>query len=106
MRYVTLFDIELTQKAPERYVARVLLLPDIVVEAASRSEALDRARAAIRARKEAGVEIVQVIVDEEAESPTAPWRKHAGAFPDDELYEQMLDRVKQYRDELDTDTTP
>ena len=100
-----LFDIEVTQKAPDRYIARVLLLPDVVVEAASRAEALDRVRAAIRARKEAGVEIVQVVVDEEAGSPSLPWRKHAGAFPDDELYQQMLDDVQQYRHELDTDTT-
>ncbi len=99
-----LFDIELTQKAPDRYVARALLLPDVVVEAASRAEALDRVREAIRARKQAGVEIVQVVVDDEARSPS--WRKHAGAFPDDELYNQMLDDVERYRHELDTDTTP
>ncbi len=100
-----LFDIELTQKAPNRYVARVLLLPDVVVEAASRAEALDRIRAAIRAREKAGVEIVQVAIDDEARSPST-WRKHAGAFPDDELYEQMLDDIERNRSELDADTTP
>jgi Asp-tRNA(Asn)/Glu-tRNA(Gln) amidotransferase A subunit family amidase len=100
-----LFDIELTQKAPNRYVARVLLLPDVVVEATSRAEALDRVRAAIRARKKAGVEIVQVAIDDEARSPST-WRKHAGTFPDDELYQQMLDDVQRNRDEPDTDTTP
>jgi Asp-tRNA(Asn)/Glu-tRNA(Gln) amidotransferase A subunit family amidase len=100
-----LFDIELTQKAPNRYIARVLLLPDVVVEATSRSEALDRVRAAIRAREKAGVEIVQVAIDDETRSPSA-WRKHAGAFPDDELYDQMLDDVRRNRAELDTDTTP
>ena len=100
-----LFDIELTQKAPNRYIARVLLLPDVVVEATSRSEALDRVRAAIRAREKAGVEIVQVAIDDATQSPSA-WRKHAGAFSDDELYDQMLDDVRRNRAELDTDTTP
>jgi hypothetical protein len=100
-----LFDIELTHKAPDHYIARVLLLPDVVVEAATRAEALDRVRAAIRARQEAGVEIVQVVVDEKAGSAPSPWRKHAGAFPDDELYQQMIEDVQRYRHELDTDTT-
>jgi Asp-tRNA(Asn)/Glu-tRNA(Gln) amidotransferase A subunit family amidase len=100
-----LFDIELTQKAHNRYIARVLLLPDVVVEAATRAEALDRVRAAIRAREKAGVEIVQVAIDDEARSPST-WRKHAGEFPDDELYEQMLDDIQRNRHELDADTTP
>ena len=101
-----LFDIEVTQKTPNRYVARVLLLPDVIVEAATRAEALERVRAAIHARKQAGVEIVQVAVDDETQPPSSPWRKHAGAFPDDELYAQMLDDVQQNRHELDADTTP
>ena len=80
-------DVELTHQPGGRYVARVLLWPTVVVEAASRDEALDRIRDAIRARRQTGVEIVRVAVDEEAalQAPYA-WRQHAGSFPDDELY--------------------
>jgi hypothetical protein len=54
------FDVELTQPTADRYVARVLLWPDVVIEAPSREEALKRIGAAIRERRDAGVEIVQL----------------------------------------------
>jgi hypothetical protein len=98
------FDVELTHPAADRYIARVLLWPDVVVEAPSREEALEQIGEAIRQRRDAGIEIVQVIVDDPVgASATSPWRKHAGTFPEDELYEQMLDEVRRYRRELDTE---
>jgi hypothetical protein len=99
------FDVELTHPAADRYVARVLLWPDVVVEAASREAALEQIGEAIRRRRDAGVEIVQVIVDDPISSAAPTWRKHAGTFPEDELYEQMLDEVQRYRCELDTESS-
>jgi Asp-tRNA(Asn)/Glu-tRNA(Gln) amidotransferase A subunit family amidase len=92
-------DIELTPQPSGRHVARVLLWPNVVVEAASRDEALDRIQDAIRTRRQAGVEIVRVAVDEDASTQaTRTWRKHAGTFPDDELYQRMLDEIQRGRD--------
>jgi hypothetical protein len=98
------FDVELTHPATDRYVARVLLWPDVVVEATSREAALEQIGEAIRQRRDAGVEIVRVIVDDPGSSAAPAWRKHAGTFPEDELYEQMLDEVRRYRCELDTES--
>lgn len=98
------FDVELTHPAADRYIARVLIWPDVVVEATSREEALEQIGQAIRRRRDAGVEIVQVIVDDPAgASATSPWRRHAGTFPEDELYDQMLDEIQRYRRELDSE---
>jgi predicted acetyltransferase len=100
------FDIELTRQSADRYIARVLLLPDVVVEASSRGEALELIRTAIRERRNAGVEIVQVAIDDESHAASVSWRKHAGTFPDDALHQQMLEEIERYRRELDADTSP
>ena len=97
------FDVELTLIEADRYRARVLLLPEITAEAASRDEALDKIRSAIVARHNAGAEIVRVAIDELTGEITGNWRKHAGAFPDDDLYQQMLAVVEQQRCELDAE---
>ena len=97
-------DVELTHTASDRYIARVLLWPDVVVEASSRSEALEQVSTAIRERRSSGVEIVQLVLDDSSDTVRAiPWRKHAGSFPADELYEQMLNEVQRYQQELDAD---
>jgi Asp-tRNA(Asn)/Glu-tRNA(Gln) amidotransferase A subunit family amidase len=91
-------DVELTHQPGGRYRARVVLWPEVAVEADSRDEALDRIQDAIRARREAGVEIVQVSVDDVAQQAlSGEWRRHAGAFPDDDLYQQMLEEVRRQR---------
>jgi hypothetical protein len=96
-----LVDVELTRRAADRYVARALLFPDLVVEAESRDAALGRLRAALRARRQAGVELVQITLDDEASPTGEPWPSHAGAFPDDELYHDMLAEVERERRSTD-----
>lgn len=99
-------DVELIHQPSGHYVARVLLWPNVIVEAPSRDEALDRIQDAIRARRQAGVEIVRVAVDEDvAARATHTWRKHAGLFPDDDLYQRMLEEIRRGRDEVDASDT-
>lgn len=90
-------DVEVTEHPSGRVVARMLLWPDVVVEAGSRAEALAAIQAAIQARRETGIEIVQLAVDEPSSAAPGDWRKHAGAFADDELYQQMLHEVQRQR---------
>lgn len=97
-------DIELTRHAVDKYTARVLLWPDIKVEAPSREAALSLIGDAIRQRRSAGIEIVQLAIeDEKRDKAPIAWRRHAGAFPDDELYQEMLTEIERNRQELDAD---
>jgi uncharacterized protein YoaH (UPF0181 family) len=97
-------DVEITQPAHDRFVARVLVMPDLVVEGASRTEAIELIRDAIRMRRQAGVEIVQVNIDDDSPSGVSSWRRHAGAFPEDKLDQAMRAEIERYRRELDSDT--
>jgi predicted dinucleotide-utilizing enzyme len=49
-------------------VARALQIPDVVIEAASHDAALEQMRAALVARRRAGVELLQIDIGDEAET--------------------------------------
>jgi hypothetical protein len=94
-------DIELTRQADGHYVARAFYLPEIVVEAATRDAALEQMRAALLARRRAGVEVVQLDLGDLDEPPSAEWPRHAGAFADDAAYQEMLAEVERERHQID-----
>ena len=97
-------DIELIRQANEHYVARALQFPDVVVEAVSREAALAQIREALIVRHRAGTEIVQISIENGSAALQSIWPRHAGAFPDDEVYRTMLADVERQRRELDEDS--
>ena len=96
-----IIDVELTRRADGHYVARALQIPDMVIEATSRDAALEQMRAALLARRRSGVELVQIDIGDEGGTGRAAWPRHAGAFPDDEAYREMLAEVEHQRRVLD-----
>jgi len=97
-------DIELTRRSDDRYVARALQFPDVEVEAVSREAALAQIREALTARRRAGSEIVQITIENGSAALQTAWPRHAGAFPDDEVYRTMLADIERQRRELDKDS--
>ena len=55
------------------------------------------------ARRRSGVELVQIDIGDEGQAVGAAWPRHAGAFPDDEAYHEMLAEVERQRRALDQD---
>jgi hypothetical protein len=98
-----IFDVELTQRADGQYIARALQLPDVVVAAPSRDAALAQMRAALVARRRSGAELVRIDISDADETMPAAWPRHAGAFPDDAAYHEMLTEVERQRRALDQD---
>ena len=96
-----LIDVELTQHADGHYVARALQIPDMEIEAASREVALEQMRAALVARRRSGVELIQIDIGDADETVPTAWPQHAGAFPDDDAYREMLAEVERQRRALD-----
>ncbi|MFV9503926.1 MAG: hypothetical protein AB4911_05095 [Oscillochloridaceae bacterium umkhey_bin13] len=99
-----IIDIELTRRSPEHYSARALQFPDIKVEASSREAALMQIREVLIARRQAGVEIVQITLEPDKTPLPAAWPRHAGAFPDDDAFHTMLAEVERQRRLLDEET--
>jgi hypothetical protein len=98
-----IIDIELTRQANNRYAARAIQFPDLVIEAISRDEALSQMREALLVRRRAGSEIVQIAIDDPSTIEQRTWPRHAGAFADDEAYQIMLAEIEQQRRVLDQD---
>ena len=92
-----LVDIELTHRTDGHYVARTLHHPEIVVEAATREAALEQMRVILLARRQDGIEVVQLDLGDAEISPSAAWPRHAGAFADDAAYQEMLAEVERQR---------
>ena len=99
-------DIEVTRRPDGRYVARALYIPGVIVEAASRDAALEQMRDALVARQRDAVEIVRLNIGEVPGPSAVPWPPLSGAFPDDEVYREMLAEVVRYRRELDQNSAP
>lgn len=98
-----IIDVELTPRPDGHYIARALQIPDVVIEAPSRNAALEQLHAALIARRHAGIELVQIDLNSEGETAPDSWPRHAGAFPDDEAYHEMLAEVERQRRVLDRD---
>jgi hypothetical protein len=95
-------DIELMRQANNRYSARALQFPDLLVEAVSRDEAIAKMREALLARRRAGAEVVQIALDDGTPQSYGTWPRHAGTFADDPLYREMLAEVEKQRRLLDS----
>ena len=83
------------------FVAAVIGMPDCLAEGQTKEEAIANAKAALQSRLAQG-EIVTI----EVEGPTPkaasnPWLDSFGAFKDDPTYDDFLERIAEYRRELD-----
>jgi len=72
---------------------------NVTAQGATREEALDRVRDQIRAKLADGSEVVSVAVDE----PENPWLKLAGIHSNDPQYQNDLDAVAEYRQQVELD---
>lgn len=82
------------------YTASIFGWPDCSVKGATRDEALTRLRLAV-ANRLSRVEIVPIKVDVPQNSH--PLAKFAGMFEDDDLFDQFLEDVADYRRKVDAE---
>jgi predicted RNase H-like HicB family nuclease len=72
---------------------------NVTAQGATREEALDRVRNQIRAKLADGSEVVSVAVNE----PENPWLKLAGVHQNDPHYQDYLNAVADYRQQIESD---
>jgi len=80
------------------YTATALGWPDLVVEGRTKDEALENVRAELT-RRLAKSEIVNLQF--EPVNGSHPWMKYAGMWKDDPTFDDFLQKIKDYREELD-----
>jgi predicted RNase H-like HicB family nuclease len=92
----------LVKQVANRFTATVLGLPGCTVEAGTRADAIQRARAAAATFIAEG-ELVQIEV--EAPLPARPLSSFAGMWRNDETFEEFQEAIADHRREIDGDAS-
>ncbi len=97
------YDILLTKQPANGYLARPILMPEIVVSGADEEEALALVRAAI-AKATVQSRLVRVDVPNGTEPVDDPWLRFGGAWGDENDWEQFEKDIQAFRCEIDKQT--
>jgi hypothetical protein len=99
-----IYDVLLTKSADKRYIARALLLPDIVVSGTDEAEVLQELRTAI-ADVQANSRILQVDVPSSDDATSDTWLRFAGIWEHDPDWDTFQSEIESYRKAIDLQTT-
>ena len=102
-----LFDVLVTQEANERYTARVLSLPDIVVSGTDERAVLEQVQKAL-ANLHSHSHVVRLDIPDLPGCAADPWLRVAGMWEHDPDWEEFQRAITAYRRMVDaqTDSTP
>jgi predicted RNase H-like HicB family nuclease len=94
------FDVILFKQAGDGFIARPVFWPDEAAYGATEQEALNRVRELIRGLVNR-TRFVQVEVDIPPEATENPWLTKAGMFTDDPTWDNFLETMAGYRQQLE-----
>lgn len=94
------YDILLTKQPTNGYLARPVLMPEIVVSSTDEEEALTRVRAAIAEASEQS-RIVRIDIANGIEPTSDPWLRFGGMWGDEDDWEQFERDIDTFRCEID-----
>ena len=98
-----LFDVLVTQEANERYTARVLSLPDIVVSGTDEREVLEQVQKAL-ANLQSHSRVVRLEIPGLPGCTADPWLRAAGMWENAPDWEEFQRAISAYRRLTDTQT--
>lgn len=96
------YDVLLTKESDNRYTARAMLLPNIVVSGTDESQVLNDLRIAL-ANVEANSRTVRLDVPS-PKKPRDPWLEFAGIWKDEPDWDLFQAEIEAYRQEIDRQT--
>lgn len=90
-----------------QYIATVVGWPSCVAEGNTRDEAIERVKKQFIERLNE-VEIVPIEIESETLDTTTspdshPWKRFAGMYVDNSLFDEVLESIQDYRREIDGD---
>ena len=95
------YQIFVQNQADNSFIAAVIGMPDCIAEGQTREDAIANAKAAFQARLAEG-EIVTVKIEEPNQTVSGnPWLESFGVFKDDPTFDDFLEKMAEYRHELD-----
>ena len=98
-----IYDVLLTKGPDDRYTARALLLPDMVISGTDEAEVLQQLRAAIAGVQE-NSRIIRIDVPSSAEASDDAWLRFAGIWKHDPDWDEFQSAIESYRQAIDLQT--
>ncbi len=95
------YNAIIEDRESEGFTASIQGWPDFKAAGATREEVLSKLRQILKQRL-SRVEVVPLEVD--APEDVHPWKKFAGMYQDDPLFDQVEEDIKNYRREIDAET--
>lgn len=99
------YDVLVTKEKSQRYTARVLLLPDIVVSGDTEEAVLEQVKTAITDLR-SNSRIVHLDVPPFVGEESDPWLRYAGLWADDPDWEIFQTEVEAFRKVMDSQGVP
>lgn len=98
------FQVFVKKIAENSYFASVIGLPDCVAEGRTEEEAINRVKALLQERLRRG-RIVTIEVDDSGKVMTGnPWIDSFGIFKDDPTFDDLMEKIQEYRREANAET--
>lgn len=100
------YQVFVQNSADQKFVASVVGMPTVSGEGETEAEAIAQAKAALESKLSTG-KLVTIQVGsanqliESINRQTDPWLKHLGLFADDPTFEDFLEEVAAYRQQMD-----
>ncbi len=98
------YSILVEESGRHGFQATALGMPECRAVAKTREQALARLRAAL-AERLSKAEIVEVEIPQQSSQTEHSWKRFAGMFEDEPLFDEVLEEIEAHRREIDRDGT-
>jgi predicted RNase H-like HicB family nuclease len=94
------YQVFIQNHSDRQFIASVVGIPNCIAEGDSREEAIANAKKILEEKLARG-ELVTIEIPKTTTQTTDPWLKHLGVFENDPTFEDFLEEVTAYRQQVD-----
>jgi predicted RNase H-like HicB family nuclease len=95
------YQVLIESQSDRRFVASVLGIPNCVAEGTSKEEAITKAKMALTEIMAHGEWVTIEVEPPTKNQESDPWLKHFGIFANDPTFEDFMNEVETYRQQVD-----
>jgi hypothetical protein len=95
------YQVFVQNPSEQRFVASVVGLPSVMVEGETEEEVIAKVKTALESQLAMGKFVTIEISSQQFNTGTDPWLKHLGIFANDPTFEDFLEEVAAYRQQVD-----
>jgi predicted RNase H-like HicB family nuclease len=95
------YQVFVQNSAEQHFLAAIVGVPDVTAEGQTEAEAIAKAKTALESKLAMGKLVTIEIETQNLEPEDDPWIKHMGIFTNDPTFDDFLQEVAAYRQQVD-----